>query len=114
VRSNKIPLETVGIGIVASAAILVFLAGQKRKATTNTIFLIHNIIRRYGKETFNPIQVEEISSEMRAETTIFAEIVANETKITKGQALRMIKGKKHLVLRVKEAKNKGLIDKVIS
>lgn len=114
VRSKKIQLETVGIGKVASAAILVFLAGQKRKATKNTIFLIHNVLRRYGKETYTPIKTEEISSEIRVESILFSEIIAKETKITKKEALRIIKGNEHMLLTAKEAKDKGLIDEIIS
>lgn len=114
VRSKKIQLETIGWGEVVSSAILIFLAGQKRKATKNTTFLIHNALTTYRKGAYNPIQNEEISLKSKVESAIFSEIIAKETKITKQEALRLIRGKKHMLLTAKEAKDKGLIDEIIS
>ena len=41
VKLKNIPLVTVAIGEVSSAAIIIFLSGQKRKATQHSWFMVH-------------------------------------------------------------------------
>jgi ATP-dependent protease ClpP protease subunit len=40
---NKINVNTIGIGLVASSAVFILLEGTKRFATSNTIFMMHSI-----------------------------------------------------------------------
>lgn len=41
IRTSKTPVYTVNIGIAASAAALIFLAGHKRYMTENSVLMIH-------------------------------------------------------------------------
>lgn len=42
IRLSKTPVYTIAIGITASAASMIYLAGHKRFATNNAYFLFHH------------------------------------------------------------------------
>lgn len=115
VRLKKIPLETIGIGEVNSAAILILLAGIKRKATINTHFEIHEVGKGYRVEAeFTLPQLKEIVSRHELACDSYCQILGKETKIPIKELLEIVKeDRKDLILTVKEAKEKGLIEEII-
>lgn len=51
IRGSAIPVHTVGLGIIASCGLLMFMAGSKRYLTPNTSILSHRFSAgSYGKE----------------------------------------------------------------
>ena len=49
-RGSRIPIETVGVGVVASAGLDIFIAGHHRVLTPNTMILSHQFAAgAYGK-----------------------------------------------------------------
>lgn len=115
VQVNGPRLETIGVGKVGSAAILILLAGRSRKATPNTIFEIHEIGKGYKKEIeFTLPQMKEIISKMELSADYYCEIVSKETKISKDELIDIVKKDlKDLLLTAEEAKEKGLINEII-
>ena len=43
VRVQRVPLTVIGIGEIASIAVIVWLAGRTRKVTRRSFFLIHEV-----------------------------------------------------------------------
>ena len=65
-RTSRIPIKTVGLGVIASAALMIFIAGAKgrRILTPNTSVLSHQFFAgHYGKahELFATIQEFELA-----------------------------------------------------
>lgn len=62
-RASNCPVTTVGYGIVASMASIVFLAGSKRLITPSTKFMVHSIQTWFsGSSRDLKIEAEEIKS----------------------------------------------------
>ena len=116
VQVNNPRLETIGVGKVSSAAILILLAGRTRKATPNTIFEIHEIGKGSKKEIeFTLPQMKEVIAEMELSANYYCKIVSKKTKISKNELIDVVKKDlKDLLLTAEEAKEKGIIDEIIS
>jgi ATP-dependent protease ClpP protease subunit len=118
IKLKNIPLSTVAIGPVSSAAIIIFLSGRKRKAAPHSWFLIHrggrikyeiwkNLLRilsprRYREE----VDWEKIFNKLEEE------IIEKETKLSK-ETVKTAVTKAHLMLTSEKAKEVGLVDEVI-
>lgn len=62
-RSLRIPLNTIGSGVVASAATIIFMAGDTRTIRNNTQFMIH---LPWGEAVGTADEVERYAKELRA------------------------------------------------
>ena len=67
-RGSPIPIRTVGLGLIASAAFAIFIAGEKghRTLTPNTSIMSHQYIwGNYGKEheLFSTVREYELTTE---------------------------------------------------
>ena len=119
VKSENIPLTTVARGVIASAAITVFLSGRKRKATVNSYFLIHPDGRKLA-EKIKELMLAIFWRRKRRENVALAHSIKNirlciyreETKLTPAQ---MEKGlfKDYLMLTCKEAMKAGIVNEII-
>ena len=118
VRLKNIPLITIAIGEVLSAAVIVFLSGKKRKATSHSWFGIH----RGGRFSFDvwrqlmrilsPSRYREGVELQRTFKSLEEEIIKKETKLPEKQ-IRKALAKAHLILTAEKAKEVGLIDEII-
>ena len=111
-RGSGIPIHTVGLGVIASCGLLLFITGEKghRTLTPNTSILSHQYSwGSYGKEHELFAQVKEFE--------LSTERMINHYKKCTG--LKESEVREHLLppedkwLSAKEAKKLGICDKVI-
>jgi ATP-dependent protease ClpP protease subunit len=118
VKLKNIPLVTIAIGEVSSAAVIVFLAGQKRKATSHSYFILHKggsfkeDIRMLLLRLFSPSRYRDEADWWKTWRKFETEIVKKKTKIPPDEIEKALT-KEHLVLTPGEAKKFGLIDEII-
>lgn len=103
-------VNTISNGLVASIASIIFLAGNKETRKINKIdnFLIHLPM---GFSGGNAKDLEKTAKEMRDIESKLAEIYANETSITKEEALELMA--KDEMLDVNFLKEKGFVNDII-
>ena len=111
-KGSRIPIHTVGLGVIASCGLLLFITGVKgkRTLTPNTSILSHQYSwGSYGKEHELFAQVKEFE--------LSTERMINHYK--KWTGLKESEVREHLLppedkwLSAKEAKKLGICDKVI-
>ena len=112
-KGSRIPIHTVGLGVIASCGLLLFITGEKgkRTLTPNTSILSHQYSwGSYGKEQELFAQVKEFE--------LSTERMINHYKKCTGLTEEQIR--EHLLppedrwLSAKEAKKLGICDKVVS
>ncbi|MDO8495416.1 MAG: ATP-dependent Clp protease proteolytic subunit [bacterium] len=107
-------LCTIGSGDVDSAAIIVFLAGQKRILTKNTTLLLHKAGRTFNSsKRFTTTEISSILKEDTLKDNQYAALLAQASKgkLSHARALRFME--KGMVLEPKEALRFGLADQII-
>ena len=111
-KGSKIPIHTIGLGVIASCGLLLFITGEKgkRTLTPNTSILSHQYSwGSYGKEHELFAQVKEFE--------LSTERMINHYKKCTGLDEKNIR--EHLLppedrwLSAKEAKKLGICDKVV-
>ena len=118
VLMEKIPLITVASGEVASAALIVFLAGRKRKATSHRWFCVHKggsfkwdclakLLRIFAPKRYKEGIELMATYKQKAEEIILSETEVPPTKLH--QALR----KSYWIFDAYEAKEWGLVEEII-
>jgi len=106
---SQTPIITIGIGQVASAASMIFLAGHKRIATKNTYFVFHNGSCENLSGTFAELrafmmnyekEIEELSEFYKEYTSFDPEYI--DEKLNEGD----------WYIRIDEAIKCGIVDEV--
>lgn len=103
------PINTIGTGLIASAAVAVLQAGHDRCVTKNSILMIHEA--SYSSEGKISDQEDELKSAklyMRKYIKILKERSVDPVMITD-----LIKEKKDIYLEATKAKKIGLIDRIL-
>jgi len=119
IKIKNIRLVTVAIGEVSSAAVIIFLSGQKRKATPNSFFALHKggsfkeDIRMALLRILSPSRYRDESDWWKTYKKFEVEIVKKETKISSEEIEKALT-KEHLILPATEALRCGLIHEIIS
>ncbi len=104
---QNIRFTTFDVGIVASAACYVFLAGQKRYSVPRGVFLFHEAsLRANGAVTSQTIH--EAAAVMDREERRFLDILKTRTRLTEGEALSFVR--RTVILTADEAKRDGITD----
>ena len=114
-------LKNVGVkteayveGMAASAASMIVLQGiQKRYATANSRFLIHEVRRFVMFTQERATELAEQSKEMNILTDVVFGILSKRTKMSKKQIYDLI-SRKEVWLSAGEARKIGLIDAIVS
>lgn len=114
VRIEKIPLTGVALGKVSSAGLIVFLAAERRLASSNCIFMMHPNEHRpspgrhfsYSRKDLPWMKnrVEVIDNKIRS-------IITSKTRMNQSQIREFIESQKYFT--ADEAQQKGLIDEII-
>jgi|GEM_PF-1946607 len=119
VNYKNIPLITVAIGEVSSAAVIVFLSGKKRRATLHSWFGIHpggggikDDVWRQLLRMVSPWRYREEMEWLRTVRSIEEEIIKEKVKLPEKQ-IRKALTKAHLIFTAEKAKEVGLIDEII-
>ena len=111
-KGSRIPIHTVGLGVIASCGLLLFITGEKgkRTLTPNTSILSHQYSwGSYGKEHELFAQVKEF--ELSTERMI--NHYKKCTGLTESQIREHLLPPEDRWLSAKEAKKLGICDKVI-
>jgi len=103
-------VNTISSGLVASIASIIFLAGKKenRKINSTDSFLIH-LPMNFGGGTAE--EIEKTAKELRDIEGKLADIYANETDLTKEEAIEQMKLDE--MIDVNWLKEKGFISEII-
>lgn len=103
----NIPKTTIGMGNVDSAAVMIFLAGDKRLAMPNCRFLLHEAITNVNG-SFNDTKLHEIANLNERITQDYCRVISKVTdnKLTDVKA----KVKKGQVMSSEDAKNYNIIE----
>lgn len=109
-KNDGITIIAEASGIVASAAIPVFLICNKRIATKNTIFLIHpaSIAKLFSVETLKDIESQAIM--FRLSRKKYAEIVVQNSNLLLNKILDLMD--KDNWFDVHQAKKWGMVDEI--
>ena len=112
-KGSKIPIRTIGMGMIASCGLLMFISGEKgrRILTPNTSILSHQYSwGTYGKEHELFAQVKEYD--------LTTERIVNHYKkctgLTEGEIRKYLLPPHDVWLSAKEAKKLGLCDSIKS
>ena len=90
---RALPTEVLfhNIGTVDSIATAIFLAGNKRYASSNSHFLFHGVIWTFPPGAApNRKQLQEIISTIQQNENDFANIITNRTSISKEEMLSLL------------------------
>lgn len=109
INSSKIPIITYALGEVASAAIYVLMAGHKRFAYPNTIFLIHSPSWALTEDKFGVLR-GHIKAMDKIEEQIL-KLFIDKSNIDEA-AYKNI-GTQELWINAREALEYGIIDQIL-
>ena len=111
IKSSKIPIHTVGLGVVASAGLLLFIAGEpgSRVLTPNTSIFSHQYSwGTYGKEH----ELFSVVHEYELPTTRMIEHYRKCTGLKEEQIRQYLLPPQDVWLSSKQAKKLGICDSV--
>ena len=109
-KQISIPKTTIGMGNVDSAAIMIFLAGDKRLAMPSCRFVLHEAIATIGGQ-FTATKLGEMSRLIQRITDDYVEVVI---KVVEGKKEYITKEvKKGSVLSSNEAKKMKLVSDIL-
>ena len=108
IQKLKVPVHTIGVGYVASAATLLHLAGTRRMMTKNTFMLIHQL-RSSIWGTFHQIQ-DEYNNLAQLHEHIVA-MYSVKTKISKDELKEILKS--DVFWNAATCQEKWLVDEII-
>ncbi len=109
IQNNSCPVNTVGIGKVMSAGVLLLASGTKgnRKIGRNTRVMIHHVAG--GIEGTLPSMEADLESIKKMEAE-YLNIMASETKFTKRNLQKLLDKKVNIYLSAEEAIGYGIAD----
>jgi ATP-dependent protease ClpP protease subunit len=108
---GKEKLHTIAIGPIASAAVTVFLSGNRRSISCNGSLLVHpnKMVLSEGEYDKNAlVEGQRISEEFDRLTAL---VIARQTGLQKSEAERLIS--EHTLLSAKRAKELGFVHEII-
>lgn len=109
-KRGGINIKVEGHGIVASAAVPIFVSGSERVCSEGTMFLIHPLKL---KKMFTEEELKDLESQaemMEKLNDSYATIISKNTKLTKDKVLEMLKSDNWINSR--QALQYGIIDRI--
>ena len=110
-KENGVHITIEGYGIIASAAVPIFLIGDERIASENVTFLVHPAsLFKWGMfmETLKDLQSQTKMMEMCRQR--YAKIVAKHSKLTKDDVIKMME--EDTWFGAIQAKEWGMVDEI--
>lgn len=90
VHDREIQVDTIGIGLVASAAVYMFMAGRRRKIGPHVQFYFHQMSRTAKKdESMSIARLEALVNDMRSVTRLGHSILLAKTKLNEEALARL-------------------------
>ena len=108
---RTVPIQTIGLGKVMSAGVLILAAGTKgkRRIGKNCRVMIHSVA---GGNVGSFHNLENEMEEIRHIQRTYIKLLAAETKMTEAQLKKMINKKINVYLSAEEAVELGIADEV--
>jgi ATP-dependent Clp protease protease subunit len=111
IENSKTPINTIGMGRVASAASLLLVCGNKKYVYKNTEIVIHNC--RGGLRNADVERVSEFMENMEYTQNKIDEYYISKTKITQDKLDEVRKTRADWSVYSDEAIKLGIVDKII-
>jgi len=112
IRTEGTYLKTIALGQVSSAAILIFLAGEKRLASSHTRFHVHEMIRGWDSAEQLPLSdLEKVTAETKAEQELMCKILAEGTGLPAEKWEEISRAETFLT--AQQAQEYGLVHRII-
>jgi ATP-dependent Clp protease, protease subunit len=112
-KNHKANVITNVYGFTASAATVIALAGKSRRMSENAMYLVHMpMVSAFG----NVNEISVVAEELQKITDQLIDLYKKETGMTRAEVKKLI-GENNgngIWITAKEAKEKGLIDEIIS
>ena len=108
-RQLSIPITTLGMGNVDSAAVMIFCAGKKRIAMKSCRILLHEALTTI-QGSFNTVKLHEIAYMNERNTHDYSSVIADVTGKDITEVVEQVKEGR--VLSSEEAKNFGLVTNI--
>lgn len=80
IQISKIPITTIATGYCASCAIVILQAGKIRKATENTVFMLHNSSNMIESTSFSEFNKQ--AEQYQIEHQKFLDLSISKSKLT--------------------------------
>lgn len=110
IEGSSLPVHTVGLGYVGSAALLIFMSGHQRTSTPNTVFLSHQFSGgNYGKAH----DLVAAGTEFALISDIFLKHYKKHTGLPNKKILKELLPPSDVYLNVQKAKKLNLVDKIV-
>ena len=109
---DETPIDTVGLGKVMSAGVLLLAAGTKgeRKIGKNCRVMLHSVIGGNHGSLHNMMNEMEAIEELQQ---MYTNCLVEETKMTKSQLKKMLERKVNVYLSAEEAVELGIADIIV-
>ncbi|WP_247880328.1 ATP-dependent Clp protease proteolytic subunit [Brucella pituitosa] len=91
IRSSRIPVRTVNLSYVGSAATLLFCAGKQRDAMSGSQFLIHPAATQFDKGYYKPDEVERKQRSVNESNQIFRDVYKDCTTLPDSEITSIFK-----------------------
>lgn len=108
--SLEVEVITHNVGVVDSAAVLVFLGGSKRYAVKGSSFLLHPIVIQAVVQNPSVNDADVLRETLSRQTVQYAQIVESKTRLNKAEVQKFMKETK--AINEVEAKTRGFISEV--
>ena len=109
---NELEIETLGLGKVMSAGVILLAAGAKgkRRVGRHCRIMLHSVVSGHSGELFN---LENELEEAQHTQTSYIKALAHETDMTEKYIKRLLGKKINVYLTAEEAVELGIADEVI-
>jgi ATP-dependent Clp protease protease subunit len=109
---NKIEIETIGLGKIMSAAVLLLAAGTKgkRKIGKYCRVMIHEVKAGQSGSLY---QMENEIEEVKNLQKVYIDCFVNETNLSRAQIKRLFSKRKNIYLSAEQAVEYGIADIII-
>ena len=112
IKKRTCDIETVGIGKVMSAGVLILASGTpgKRKIGKNCRVMLHNVVSGHSGSIF---ALENELEEIRWVQNQYVRCLAKKTKMTEARIKKILKTEKDVYISAKDAIKFGIADEII-
>ncbi|MFC7064332.1 ATP-dependent Clp protease proteolytic subunit [Brucella rhizosphaerae] len=91
IRSSRIPVRTINLSYVGSAATLLFCAGKQRDAMSGSQFLIHPAATKFDKGYYKPDELERKQRSVNESNQIFRDVYKDCTTLSDSEVTSIFK-----------------------
>lgn len=111
VRFTNLPLVTIAHGIIASAGLIIFLAGKKRYSLEHTRFYLHQIKQPIIEGSYDVDETAYFAKSMKDYQNIYLQLLQSNCNLSKEKILAHMARNKYFNSTL--AQTFGMIDKIL-